>query len=99
VVPGAPRESAAAAAAAGPPVPQGWMKVFVNVGLKDRAAAKDLVGALIKEVGLEKTDIGRIEVKESFSLVDISAASAERAVAKLAGLTIRGRRVTAKLDR
>jgi len=99
VVPGAPREAAAAAAAAGPPVPQGWMKVFVNVGLKDRAAAKDLVGALIKEVGLEKTDIGRIEVKESFSLVDISAASAERAVAKLAGLTIRGRRVTAKLDR
>ena len=80
-------------------MPQGWMKVFVNVGLKDRAAAKDLVGALIKEVGLEKTDIGRIEVKESFSLVDISAASAERAVAKLAGLTIRGRRVTAKLDR
>ncbi|HEY6807182.1 MAG TPA: DbpA RNA binding domain-containing protein [Gemmatimonadales bacterium] len=93
--PGGPREAAAASAA----VPQGWMKVFVNVGAKDRAAAKDLVGALIKEVGLEKTDIGRIEVKESFSLVDIAAASAERAVARLTGLTIRGRRVNAKLDR
>jgi ATP-dependent RNA helicase DeaD len=92
--PGAPREAAAA-----PAGPQGWMKVFVNVGAKDRAAAKDLVGALIKEVGLEKTDIGRIEVKESFSLVDIAAASAERAVARLTGLTIRGRRVNAKLDR
>jgi ATP-dependent RNA helicase DeaD len=92
--PGAPREAAVA-----PAGPQGWMKVFVNVGAKDRAAAKDLVGALIKEVGLEKTDIGRIEVKESFSLVDIAAASAERAVARLTGLTIRGRRVNAKLDR
>ena len=39
----------------GPPEPAAaWVRVFVNVGRKDRAAAKDLVGALIREVGLGK---------------------------------------------
>jgi hypothetical protein len=75
------------------------VKVFVNVGKKDRASAKDLVGALIREVGLAKGDIGRIEVRETFSLVEVAPAAAERALRGLAGATIRGRRVLARLDR
>ncbi len=75
------------------------VKVFVNVGKKDRAAAKDLVGALIREAGVPKGDIGRIDVRETFSLVDVAAGAAERAVRGLTGVTIRGRRVLARLDR
>ena len=75
------------------------MKVFVNVGKKDRASAKDMVGALIREAGLAKGDIGRIEVREAFSLVEVAPGAAERAVRGLAGATIRGRRVLARLDR
>ena len=84
-----------------PPVPAdaGRVKLFINVGKKDRAAAKDLVGALIREAGLAKGDIGRIEVRESFSLVEISAAAAQQAIRKLTGTTIRGRRVVPRLDR
>jgi DbpA-like RNA binding protein len=77
----------------------GRVKVFVNVGKKDRASAKDLVAALIREAGVPKGDIGRIEVRESFSLVDVAAGASERAVRGLAGVTIRGRRVLARLDR
>src|SRR5439155_6299143 len=47
----------------------GRTKIFVNVGKKDRAGPKDLVGALIREVGLEKTALGKIEVREAFSVV------------------------------
>ena len=75
------------------------VKVFVSVGKKDRVAAKDLVGALIREVGLAKGDIGRIEVRESFSLVEVAPGLAERAVRGLSAVTIRGRRVVARLDR
>ena len=75
------------------------VKVFINVGKKDRVAAKDLVGALIREAGVAKADIGRIELRETSSLVDLAAAAAERAVRGLAGVTIRGRRVLARLDR
>lgn len=77
----------------------GWSKVFVTVGRKDRASAKDLVGALIKEVGLQKGQIGKIDVRESFSLVDVASDAAEQAVRRLTGVTIRGRRVTARPDR
>ena len=75
------------------------VKVFVTVGKKDRAAAKDLVGALIREAGIAKQDIGRIEVRDTFSLVELAAGAAQRAVRGLTGVTIRGRRVAARLDR
>jgi ATP-dependent RNA helicase DeaD len=82
-----------------PSSPISWTKVFLNIGKKDRAAAKDLVGALIREVGLEKAQIGRIEVRETFSVVEVAPGVAERAVQGLGGVTVRGRRVAARLDR
>jgi hypothetical protein len=75
------------------------VKVFVTVGKKDKAGAKDLVGALIREVGLEKGQIGRIEVRDTHSLVEVAPAVADQAVRRLGSVTIRGRRVTARLDR
>jgi len=75
------------------------VKVFVGLGKKDRASAKDLVGALIREAGVPKDAIGRIDVRETFSLVEVAAGAADRAVRGLTGTTIRGRRVIARLDR
>ena len=75
------------------------VKVFVGVGKKDRASAKDLVGALIREAGVAKEDIGRIDVRETFSLVEVAPGAADRAVRGLTGTTIRGRRVIARLAR
>jgi len=77
----------------------GWVRVFVSVGRKDQASAKDLVGALIKEAGLQKGQIGKIDVRETFSLVDVAPAVAEQAVQRMAGVSVRGRRVTARPDR
>jgi DbpA-like RNA binding protein len=77
----------------------GWAKVFVTVGTKDRASAKDLVGALIKEAGLEKGQIGKIDVRETFSLVEIAPAALDQAVRRMTGVSVRGRRVTARPDR
>ena len=76
-----------------------WMKIFVTVGTKDRASAKDLVGALIKEAGLQKGQIGKIDVRDTFSLVEIAPPSVDQAVRRLSGVSIRGRRVTARPDR
>ena len=76
-----------------------WVKVFVNVGKKDRASAKDLVGALTREVGLARTDIGRIELREGFCLVHLAPQAADAAIRGLSRVAIRGRRVTARRDR
>jgi len=78
--------------------PDQWAKVFVNVGKKDRAGPKDLVGALIKEVGLEKGQIGRIDMRDSFALVEVAPAVVDTVVRRTTGLTIKGKRVTAKKD-
>ncbi|MFN2571392.1 MAG: DbpA RNA binding domain-containing protein [Gemmatimonadales bacterium] len=82
-----------------PAPPAGWARVFVTVGTKDRASAKDLVGALIKEVGLQKGQIGKIDVRETFSLIEVAAAEVDQAVRRLSGVSIRGRRITARPDR
>jgi hypothetical protein len=76
-----------------------WVKVFVNVGKKDHAAAKDLVGALVREVGVEKDAIGRIELRETFSVVEVTPAVAALVTRGLTGVTIKGRRALARLDR
>jgi hypothetical protein len=90
------REEGASAAT---PATGASVRVFVNVGTKDRASAKDLVGALIKEVKIGKGDIGRIDVRETFSVVEVAAGVADRVVRELSGVTIRGRRAMARLDR
>jgi len=77
----------------------GWAKVFLTVGTKDRASAKDLVGALIKEAGLEKGQIGKIDVRETFSLVEVAPAALDQAVRRMTGVSVRGRRVSARPDR
>ncbi len=79
--------------------PPAWVKVFVTVGKKDRAAPKDLVGALIREVGIEKGDIGRIDVRDTVSLVDVVPGVADKVVRGLTGISIKGRRVLARLAR
>ena len=71
----------------------------MGVGKKDRASAKDLVGALIREAGLVKEEIGKIELRETFALVDVAAGAVDKAVRGLAGATIRGRRVAVRPDR
>ena len=96
------REPTAAAIEREPAAPQqeqGWTRIFASVGRKDRASAKDLVGALIKEVVLQKGQIGKIDVRETFSLIEVAPAVAEEAVRRLTGVTIRGRRVAARPDR
>jgi hypothetical protein len=76
-----------------------WVRVHVNAGKRDQLRPGDLVGALLNAVGLAKEDIGRIEIREGFTVVDVRAEEAERAVRGLAGATLRGRRIAARLDR
>jgi hypothetical protein len=76
-----------------------WVRLHVNAGRRDQLRPGDLVGALLHGVGLSKDQVGRIELREGFALVDVRASEAERAVAGLNGTTIRGRRIAARIDR
>jgi ATP-dependent RNA helicase DeaD len=76
-----------------------WVKVWVGVGKRDRVGPKDLVGALVKEVQVDRAQLGRIDVTEAFAIVEVAPGAAERVIAGLGRVTLRGKRVTARLDR
>lgn len=73
-------------------------RVWVGVGKKDGTGPADLVAALSRDVGVDAANIGRIEIRELFSLVEVPASQAERIARDLSGKTIRRRRVVAKVD-
>ena len=86
--------------AAAPPTDTAtWTKLFVTAGHRDRIGVREIVGAILGTEGIERTDVGRIDVKESFSLVEIRPELADRAIRCLTGEKIGGRRVTVRLDR
>ena len=74
-------------------------KIFVGVGKKDGATVNDLVAVLTKEVRIDKSMIGRVELRDGFMLVEIPAQDAERVAEALNRTTIRRKRVTARVDR
>ncbi len=74
-------------------------RLWVGVGRRDDATPGDLVAVLIKEVGMAREAIGRIELRETFSLVEVPAAEADRVAERLTGLTIRRRKLVARVDR
>jgi ATP-dependent RNA helicase DeaD len=74
-------------------------RMWVGAGQKDGVTANDLVATLTREVGVDKGKIGKIEIRELYSLVELPAAEVERIAGATNGLTIRRRRVTARVDR
>jgi ATP-dependent RNA helicase DeaD len=74
-------------------------KIYVGVGKKDGATANDLVAVLTKELRVERGKIGRIELRDAYSLIEIPAQDAEKVATGLNGATVRRKRVTARVDR
>jgi ATP-dependent RNA helicase DeaD len=91
-VPGASAEPVAS--------PQGdKARIWMGVGSRDDVTPGDLVAALVKEAGVDGSRIGKIEIRENFSLVEVPAQEAEQIAERASQLTIRRRRVSARLDR
>jgi hypothetical protein len=76
-----------------------WTRIYVTVGRRDKAGPGQILGAVLRAAELQQADVGRIDVKESFALVEVRPEVAERTVRCLSGEKIGGRRVTARLDR
>ena len=89
------RRSAAAEAAATP----AWAKLFVGVGERDGLCPGDLLGAITGETGVSGDAVGRIDIKESHSLVEVHDSVARQVIQAINGTTIKGRAVRADFDR
>jgi DbpA RNA binding domain. len=74
-------------------------RVWVSGGKKDEVTPNDLVAAMTRELRMDRTRIGKIDVREVYCLVEVPAEDAEEVARRMNGLTIRRHRVTARVDR
>ena len=76
-----------------------WAKLFFGVGDRDGLRPGDLLGAITSEADVPGDAVGRIEIKESHSVVEVHDVVARKVIAALNGTTICGRAVRADFDR
>jgi hypothetical protein len=90
---------AAAAPAAAPQPATRTAKVWVGIGKNEGATPNDLVAVLTKEVRVPKEQIGRIEMRDGYMLVELPGPEAERIAGALSGREIRRKRIVARHDK
>ena len=78
---------------------QSWVHIRVNAGQRDRLRTADLVGALLNAVGVAKAQIGRVDIRDGHSLLEVRAEVAETVRRELDGLVVRGKKLAARFDR
>jgi ATP-dependent RNA helicase DeaD len=79
--------------------PPAWARLFLSIGLRDGVAPRDLLGAITGEADMRGVQVGRIDVKDGFSRVEVHDTIAERVIRALNGTSIRGRSVRVDYDR
>jgi hypothetical protein len=81
-----------------PAAPAGRQRVFLAAGKRDNVRVGDIVGAIANEAGVPGEKIGQVDLFESHATVELDAADAAKVVAALGSATLRGRRLSARID-
>ena len=73
------------------PPSEGRARCRTALGARDGVAAKNLLGAILNEGGLSREDIGRIQIRDTFSLIELPEANLERLLTKLKDTRVAGK--------
>lgn len=74
-------------------------RMFVNAGRDDGVTVADLVAVLTKEIGVDRTAVGRIELKDTHAVVELPAQNIDSIIQAMDGKLLRRKRVSARRDR
>ncbi len=75
------------------PSPTPFQTIYISAGKKDKVNKVDVVGYLIKKGGLEMSDIGIIEVKDTTSYVAVDRKKVSAVLKKLQNEKLKGKKV------
>ncbi|HEX2094049.1 MAG TPA: DEAD/DEAH box helicase [Longimicrobiaceae bacterium] len=81
------------------PAPATWARLYVGVGSRDGIRPGDLVGAIAGEADIPGSRVGKIEIRDTFSIVEVQADVADRVIRAVNGTTLKGRSVRVDYDR
>jgi len=73
------------------PLAEGRVRCRTALGTRDGIAAKNLLGAILNEGGLARDAIGRIQIRETFSLVELPEDGLDRLLGKLKDTRVAGK--------
>ena len=96
----APTATAAPASGAAPAQVTGaFVKLFISIGQRDNVSPREIVGAITGEAGVKGDQVGRVDIRDTFSIVEVAAEAAERVIRALNGTSLRGRSLRVDYDR
>ncbi len=75
------------------PVDSEWQTLYIAAGKKDKVNKIDIVGLLLKKGGLQKEDVGLIEVKDQSSYVAIKRKMVKKVLAALDNERIKNKKI------
>lgn len=81
----------------GGPATAGMKRLWLNIGRMDRIQPRDIVGCILGETGLPAATVGRVQLFERHSLVDISATFESQILESLNRAAVKGRKLKAKI--
>jgi len=70
-----------------------WQTLYIAAGKKDKVNKIDVVGLLLKKGGLQKEDVGLIEIKDQSSYVAVKRKMVGRVLSALANEKIKNKKV------
>ncbi|MGV3539479.1 MAG: DEAD/DEAH box helicase [Rufibacter sp.] len=76
-----------------PPPPSFWDTLYISAGKKDKVNKVDVVGWMLQKGGLEKADLGKIEILDNASFVAVNRKKLEKAVQLLKEVKLKGKKV------
>jgi ATP-dependent RNA helicase DeaD len=77
----------------------GVVRLFIGAGREAGIRPGDVVGAIANEAGVRASELGAIEIRDRFSLVEVPAAAADEIVKAMRKATLRGQTVLIRRDR
>ncbi len=72
------------------PPPAEWATIYIGKGKRDKISKGDVVGFLFQKGGLEKDELGIVEVKERYAMAAVKAAKASSMLKKIENEKIKG---------
>jgi len=74
------------------------VSLFASVGERDGIRPADLVGMITSKAGVAGSDVGRIDIRDSHSTIEVASELADQIIDRASGTILKGRRALLKRD-